>query len=92
MKVHTLVYSPVQVEGGDESLPSPSSNRFSSVQFSPLTDGLVGGGHEGRFSRDLLFQSFQWEALVSSSGMGRDVQSLMLSIQHFLDEKRSKLV
>ena len=30
------------------------------------------------------FQSFLQEALVSSSGMGRDVHSLMLSIQHFL--------
>ena len=32
------------------------STKFSSVQFSPLTDWVVGGGggYEGRFSRDLL--------------------------------------
>ena len=35
-------------------------------------------------SAEILFQSFLQEALVSSSGMGRDVQALMLSIQHFL--------
>ena len=40
-------------------------------------------GHEGPFSR-ILFQSFLKEAFVSSFGMGRDVQSLMLYIQHFL--------
>ena len=33
---------------------------------------------------EILFQSFLQGALVSSSGMGRDVYSLMLSIQHFL--------
>ena len=33
-------------------------------------------------SAEILFQS--QEALVSSSGIGRDVHSLMLSIQHFL--------
>ena len=33
---------------------------------------------------EILFQSFQQEAIVSSSGMGSDVHSLMLSIQHFL--------
>ena len=47
------------------------------------------GGHEGRFSRDsLLFQSFLEEPLVSKSGIGRDVHSLMLSIQHFLCRPR----
>ena len=35
-------------------------------------------------SAEILFQSFLQEALVSSSGMGRDVHSLMLSKQHFL--------
>ena len=35
-------------------------------------------------SVEILFQSLLHEALVSSSGMGRDVQPLMLSIQHFL--------
>ena len=40
-------------------------------------------GHEGRFSREILFQSFLQEALVSSSGIGREVHSLILSIQTF---------
>ena len=35
-------------------------------------------------SAENLFQSFLQVALVCSSGMGRDVHSLMLSIQHFL--------
>ena len=33
-------------------------------------------------SAEILFQSFLQEARVSSSGIGRDVQSLMLPIQH----------
>ena len=33
-------------------------------------------------SAEILFQSFLQEALVSSSGIGRDVHSLMWSIQH----------
>ena len=33
--------------------------------------------------RSILFQSFLREANVSSSDMGRDVHSLMLSFQHF---------
>ena len=32
-------------------------------------------------SVEILFQSFLQKALVSSSGMGRDVHSLMLSVQ-----------
>ena len=32
----------------------------------------------------ILFQSFLQEAFVSSSGMGRDVHSFMLSTQRFL--------
>ena len=35
-------------------------------------------------SAQILFQFFLQEALVSSSGMSRDVHSLMLSILHFL--------
>ena len=59
------------------------------VQFSPLTDwvvgGLGGGGEDKRDdSAETLLQSFRQEAIVSSSGMGRDVHSLTLSIQHFL--------
>ena len=48
----------------------------SSVQFSPLGRRR----HMRDNSAEILFQSFLQEALVSSSGMGRDVQSLMLSI------------
>ena len=33
---------------------------------------------------EILFQSFLQEAIMSSSGVGGDVSSLMLSIQHFL--------
>ena len=35
-------------------------------------------------SAEILFQPFLQEAIVNSSGMDRDVHSLMLSIQHFL--------
>ena len=52
---------------------------FSSVQLSPLTEWVTGNDSAG-----VVFQSFRQEALVSSSGMGRDVHSLMLSFQHFL--------
>ena len=41
-------------------------------------------------SAEILFQSFLQEALVSSSGMGRDVHFLMLSIQHFLCRPRRR--
>ena len=59
-----------------------------SVQFSLLTDLVVcvcvggGGGGTRDDSTGILSQSFLQEALVSSSGMGSDVHSLMLSIQH----------
>ena len=33
---------------------------------------------------EIRFQSFVLEALVNSSGMGRDVHSFILSIKHFL--------
>ena len=38
----------------------------------------------------LLLFCFLQEALVSSSGMGKDVHSLMLSIQHFLCRPRRR--
>ena len=41
-------------------------------------------------SVEILFQSFLQEALVSSSGMGRDVHTLMLSIWHFLCRPRRR--
>ena len=39
-------------------------------------------------SAEILFQSFLQGALVNSYGMGRDVHSLLLSIQHFLCRPR----
>ena len=39
---------------------------------------------------EILFQTFLQEALVSSSGMGRDVQSWMLSIQHYLCQQQCR--
>ena len=41
-------------------------------------------GHRRGDSAEVLFQSFLREAIVSDSGIGRDVHYLMLSIQHFL--------
>ena len=57
-----------------------------SVQFSSVPWPIrspVGGGEGGDIwddSAEILFQSFLLDALVSSSGMGRDVHSLMLSL------------
>ena len=60
---------------------------FSSrLQFSSF-QSLDQLGHQGDMrvnSAEILFQSFLQETLVSSSGVGRDVPSLMLSIWHFL--------
>ena len=58
----------------------------SPVQFSPLTSWVImgGGGYSRDNSAEIPFQSFLQDTLVSSSGMGRDVHSLMMSIQHFL--------
>ena len=56
-----------------------AGDAFSSAQFSHFTDwvvGVEGGGGEGH-SAEILFQSFLQEALVSGSGMGRNVHSLM---------------
>ena len=47
---------------------------FTSVQFSPLTVWIVGVDMRND-SAEILFQSFLQEALVSSSGMGRDVET-----------------
>ena len=41
-------------------------------------------------SAEILFKSFLQEALVSSSGMGKDVHFLMLSIQHVLCRPRHR--
>ena len=58
-----------------------------SVLVSALTDWVVEGDMRDK-SAEVLFQPFLQEALVSSFGMGRDVHSLMLSIQHFLCRPR----
>ena len=63
---------------------------FSSFQFSPLTDLIWSFWKVMNDSAEILFQSFLQEALVSSSSMGRDVHSLMLSIQHFLCRPRRR--
>ena len=47
----------------------------SSLQFSPLTDWVVGGDKRDD-SAETFFQSLVQEALVSSSGTGRYVHSL----------------
>ena len=54
---------------------------FRSVQS---LDQLGHWGYIRDDSAEILFQSFLQEVLVSSSCMGRDVHSLMLSFQHFL--------
>ena len=67
---------------------------FSSV----LSLGQIGSfwGHAGTCgdmrddSAEIFFRSFLQEALVSSSGTGRDVYSLMVSIQHFLSRPRRR--
>ena len=55
---------------------------FCSVQSLDWSEG--GGGGMEDDSAEILLQSFLQEALVSSSGISRDVRSLMLSTQHFL--------
>ena len=62
---------------------SPLCAQFSSVQFNPSTDRVVGGTLQTIWL-EILFESFQQEAIVSSSGMGRNVHSSVFSIQHFL--------
>ena len=61
-------------------------NTSGNVQFSSVQslDRLGRRGDTRDDSAEILLQSFLQEALVSSSGMGRDVYSVMLSIQHFL--------
>ena len=77
-------------DAGATSLnPEQMPGRGSSVQFSPVTDWVIEGDMRDD-SVDILFQSFLQDALVSSSGMGRDVHSLILSIQHFLYRPRCR--
>ena len=41
-------------------------------------------------SAEIIFRSFLQEALVSNSGMSRDVHSLVLPTQHFLCRQRRR--
>ena len=62
------------------------------VQFSSV-QSLDRSGRSGDMrddSAEILFQSFPQEAIMSSAGMGRDVHSLMLFIQHFLCRPRRR--
>ena len=73
-----------------------SSVQFSSVHFHDRLGrlGEVGGGGAEDMrddSAEILFQSFLHEALVNGSGVGSDVHSLKLSIQHFLCRPRRRL-
>ena len=71
-------------QGNSNGLPGSwwyAWQRHSSVQS---LDWLGCHWDMGDDSAEILFHFFLQEALVSSSGMGRYVQSLMLSIQHFL--------
>ena len=52
------------------------------MKVSSALDRLDHWGDMKEDSAEILFQSFLQEALVSRSGMGRDVHSLM-AIQHF---------
>ena len=61
-------------------------DQFISVQS---LDQLGDQGDMRDLSAEILFQPFLQEALVSSSGMGRNVHFLMLSIQHFLCRPQS---
>ena len=70
-----------------KGVKDPAQVQFSSVQsLDPL-------GHQEDMrddSAEILFQSFLQEALLSSSSMGKDARSLMLSIQHFLCQPRHR--
>ena len=71
-----------EVEGvGGPQIQKTVSIKHSSV----LSLGRFGRREDIRdYSAEILFQSFLQEAMVSSSGIGRDVHSLMLTIQPFL--------
>ena len=72
----------------------PCSEKTKPIQFSPLTDWIVVGGvgwGAWRMNQQSSSSSlFCRRPLVSSSGMGRDVHSLML-FQHFLCQPRRRL-
>ena len=60
---------------------------FDNLRGGSSVQSLDQFGHQGDMrddSAEILLQPFLQEALVSSSGMGKDVHSVMLSTQHFL--------
>ena len=80
--------------------------RKQQVQFSPLTSLVIREDLKDN-SAEILFQSFLQEALVSSSGMGRDVQEMedyvlsnflegggerLCAFSHYLDQTISVMV
>ena len=68
------------------------SGRLSGSSVSLSSDLVVGKGGGGGNRVDLaeiLFQSFLWEAIAGSSGIGRHVHSLTLSVQHFFFRQQS---
>ena len=77
-----LLFHPDLASATDGALDTYNSSKnslvlFSSVQF---LDRLCFWGDVRNNSAEILYQSFLQKALGSSSGMGRDVHSLMLSI------------
>ena len=64
-----------------QNLCFPGPAQFKSVQSLHRLGHL---GDTGDDSAEILFQSCLREALVSSFGMGKDVHSLMLFVQHLL--------
>ena len=56
---------------------------FRSVKINLVTDWVVWGTRGTTQQRSSSIFFFLLETLVNSSGMGTDVHSLMLSIQHF---------
>ena len=62
---------------------------FSSVQTSPLTNWVVEATWP-TIQQRFPSSTFLHEALVSSSGMGRDVHALIVSVQHLLCRPRRR--
>ena len=80
-----IVFSPQPFE-----ISVPASTYSEKVQFSSVPWPIASSGDMRDVSEEILFQSFLQEALRSSSGMGRDVHSFMLSIDRFLCRLRRR--
>ena len=72
------IITPIYVEGLIED------------QFSSVPWPIRSSGNMRDDSAEIVFQPFLHGALLSSSGTGRDVHSLLLSIQHFLCRPRRR--